>query len=431
MSNIPYKNKISPSSSILNIGQLFLSGSNIKVDEWQETLLIDERPITIPGNNQFVLLPSEMGLQPPHYFASYPYTGTSLYEKYLSTDYTITGWACSLGKTGNHNDILSGLIYMRPVNTSQKIGLTNFYISGNQFYSSNSISERTMSGNHLIGWDIYTGIDGAEDLSVILMGRYQDLYMANQSEGIVMSSGAASISFYTDYGSVTGQSFLEYYISNTFNADKWAVYASNPGTGYLQIDPLNSQFPLSGRFYYRDPKSTEKTTICFFDMPTGTIAKIGSFEKVIIPFRKIIGIDLYHGLYGLKNLNIVIGGQSISSANYYQNLITKYYAETNLSTKSVQSSTFTNNFYISKNHNGQMIYGNSNVGITGILSGDFPSGFNVSISQISDGAITIAVTGGINIRNKANANKTAGKYSVGSILKINNSNDFLLYGDLL
>jgi len=328
MSNIKYKNKISPSASVFNIGQLFLSGFNIKIDDWGETLLIDERPITIPGNNQFVLLPSEIGLQPPHYFASYPYTGTSLTEKYLSTDYIITGWACSVGKLGVSSDLLSGQIYMRRPDSVSKTPLTNFYISGHQLYSSRYIPEKIMSGNHILGWDIYTGIDGAEDLSVILMGRYQDLYMANQSEGVVMSSGEASLSFYVDYGSITGSSFLEYYVSNTFHVNRWAVYASSPGTGHLQIDPLLPKYPLSGRFYYRDPKSTDKTTICNFAMNTGTISSIGSFGTIVVPFRKIIGIDIYHGLYGLNNLNIVIGGQSISSANYYQNLITKKFMET-------------------------------------------------------------------------------------------------------
>lgn len=328
MSNIKYKNKIPLSSSVFNAGQLFLSGYNIKVDDWGETLLIDERPITIPGNNQFVLLPSEMGLQPPHYFTSYPFTGTSLHERYLSTDYIITGWACSVGKLGNSSELLSGQIYMRRTNSTSKTPLTNFYISGHQLYSSRSIPETEMSGGHILGWDIYTGIEGAEDLSVILMGRYQDLYMANLSEGIVMSSGEASLSYYVEYGSITGNSFLEYYISNTFTANKWAVYASSPGTGYLQIDPLLPQSPLTGRFYFRDPKSTEKTTICTFNMGTGRISSIGSFNPMVIPFRKIIGIDIYDGLYGLKNLNIVIGGQSVSSANYYQNLITKKFLET-------------------------------------------------------------------------------------------------------
>lgn len=329
MSNIAYKNKITESLSTLNIGQIFLSGASIKIDDWYETLLIDEKPIAIPGANQFVLLPSEMGLQPPHYFSSYPYTGLSLYEHYLSTDYIITGWACSVGKNGvNASDILSGKMYMRRIDSDQKTQLTDFYISGNQLYSSRNINETKISGNHFLGWDIYTGIEGVEDLSVILMGRYQDIYMANQSDGVVMSSGDSAISFYTDYGSVTGLSLLEYYISNTFNVNRWGVYASNPGTGYLQIDPLNTQFPLSGRFYYRDPKSTEKTEICQFYMETGKIAQIGSFDKVTVPFRKIIGIDLWHGLYGLKNLNIIIGGQSISSANYYQNLITRKFMET-------------------------------------------------------------------------------------------------------
>jgi hypothetical protein len=329
MSNIQYKNKIAPSVSALNVGQIFLSGASIKIDDWYETLLIDDKPIAIPGANQFVMLPSEIGLQPPHYFASYPYTGLSLYEHYLSTDYIITGWACSVGKNGvNSSDILSGKIYMRRGDSQQKTQLTDFYISGNQIYSSKQIPETKISGNHFLGWDIYTGIEGSEDLSVILMGRYQDIYMANQSDGVVMNSGDSAISFYVDYGSVTGHSLLEYYTSNTLHANRWGVYASNPGTGYLQIDPLYTQFPLSGRFYYRDPKSTDKVEICQFYMATGKLAQIGSFDKVIIPFRKIIGIDLWHGLYGLKNLNIIIGGQSISSANYYQNLITKKFMET-------------------------------------------------------------------------------------------------------
>jgi hypothetical protein len=326
--------RVSKSDAILNIAQLYLSGINIRLDDWRETLLLDEKPIVVPGNNQFVVLPSEIGLQPPNYFASFPYTGIALYEEYNASNYLATGWNCSLRVPGSLGSALSGAVYVRSLTSpDQKTIIAPFYISGGQYYNSGLISETRVSGDHIIGWDIYTGMNNAEDLSVSLMGRYHDLYEGNISQGVIMSSGDAAISFFLEYGAITGEGILEYYSSNQFVATRWGIYSMTPGSGTLNIDPFIPTVPLTGRFYYRDPKDNIKYTISNFYLPTGSIAEWRTFDDPFyIPFRRIVGIDIYNGLYNLKNLNIVLGGRSISSANYFKNVVTQtifdYYSGT-------------------------------------------------------------------------------------------------------
>lgn len=328
--------RIGKSDATLSVAQLFLSGVNIRLDDWAETLLLDERPIVVPGSNQFVLLPSEIGLQPPNFFSSYPYTGIGLYEEYNASNYLATGWSCSLRipgsgpthKDGDNNFIfspLTGEIYIRSLyDPFDKKTIAPFYIDSGAYYSSGIIPETRISGDYILGWSIYSGLAKAEDLSVSLRGRYHDLYEGNISQGIIMSSGDAAISFFLEFGAITGQGILEYYSSNQFVATRWGVYSMTTGFGTLGIDPFTPVSPLSGRFYYRDPKDDIKYTITPFSLNTGRYANWLRLDNPFyIPFRKIVGIDIYNGINDLKNLNIVLGGRSVSSANYFKNVMTQ------------------------------------------------------------------------------------------------------------
>lgn len=332
-------NRIKISSSNLNVGSIFLSGSHIQLDDWKETLLIDGKPLVVPGANQFIVLPSEIGLQPPSYFSSFPYTGLSLYEEYTASSYIVTGWSVSLGKSGlgpahtspfNPNELLYGPLtgdfYTRDLtNPNNKTIISPFWINSGQFFNSGFIPETEISGNTIIGWNIYSGLSGAEDLIVSLRGRYHDINEANVSDGVIMSSGDSAISFFLEYGSITGETILEYYLPNEFIATRWGIYSASTGSSTIgNGDPLTIQEPLSGRFYYRDPKSSSRTTITSFTMPTGTFASfniIGS-DKYILP-RQIVGIDIYKGLNNLTNLHVVLGGRAVASANYIKNVVTK------------------------------------------------------------------------------------------------------------
>jgi len=333
------KKLIKTSYSNLNIASLYMSGSHVKLDDWKETLLIDGRPLAVPGANPFIVLPSEIGLQPPSYFASFPYTGLSLYEEYTATSYIVTGWSVSLGKSGlgpahanplNPSQLLFGPLtgdfYTRSLtDPNNKTTITPFWIDSGQFFNSGFIPETTISGDTIIGWNIYSGLSGAEDLIVSLRGRYNDINEANVSDGVIMSSGDSAISFFLEYGSITGETILEYYTPNEFIATRWGVYSASTGSSTIgNGDPLIIQEPLSGRFYYRDPKSSSRTTITSFTMPTGTFASFSLIgqDKNILP-RQIVGIDIYKGLNNLTNLHIVLGGRAIASANYIKNVVTK------------------------------------------------------------------------------------------------------------
>lgn len=324
--------RVKQSDSYLNVGGLFISGTSLTTDDFKQTLLLDGKPLVIPASNQYVLLPSEIGLQPPNFFLSVPYTGLSLYEEYLNTDFIVTGWEVYLGESGlgpahltsgaSGQPIwspLTGQLYVRsPLNPSNRSSIANFYINSGQFANSGQIFQDTLTGNQIIGLDIYSGLSGAEDLSIILKGRYNDLYEENISDGVVMSSGDSSISFYSEYGA-TGNTLLEYYSANEFYVNRWAVYVSNSGTG-----PFANGLPLTGRFYYRDPKGKQTVTISNFGLNSGLLASWSTTSQdIYIPFRKMIGIDISGTLNDIKNVNIVLGGRSVVAANFYKDLITR------------------------------------------------------------------------------------------------------------
>lgn len=135
-------------------------------------------------------------------------------------------------------------------------------------------------------------------------------------------------------------------------------------------------------------------------------------------------------------------------SNKYQGLVAYVTSEKNLYlfqggttwekivTNNVDSRTATFNapgsFQIQSSDNGQVIFVDNTVhAVTGVLTGSFEEGFNVTIVQLGTALITISGGSVGSIRNKIGANKTSGQYAIASILKIRGVQDFLLYGDVI
>lgn len=151
-----------------------------------------------------------------------------------------------------------------------------------------------------------------------------------------------------------------------------------------------------------------------------------------------------------SNLNTI----AANGANRYPGLITYVTGDQNLYvfqggtpgnwekivTTNVDSITnIDSNFSFSASHNGQVLYVNSDIIITGTLPSFgiglnlIPSGYNVSVVQVGNGNIVFDNGNSVNgafFRNRLNLNRTAGKYAVASILRLNQT-EFLLYGDLV
>jgi hypothetical protein len=143
------------------------------------------------------------------------------------------------------------------------------------------------------------------------------------------------------------------------------------------------------------------------------------------------------------NLNQI----AANGANRYPGLITYVSNDKNLYvyqgnnawekivTNNVDSVTFFGGTSIDQSFHGQVIYVNSVDPVTLDLIGNinnYPEGYNVTIVQEGLGSITINTLIPLTqIANRLNATKTAGKYSIASLLRMRNSNLFLLYGDLV
>jgi hypothetical protein len=85
-------------------------------------------------------------------------------------------------------------------------------------------------------------------------------------------------------------------------------------------------------------------------------------------------------------------------------------------------------------HNGLVLRVNSPTGINVNLPSSatsMQSGYNVTFVQMGAGNITFNSSAAFNIRNRLGFNKTAGLYSVASILRAGGTSDVLLYGDLV
>lgn len=311
----------------LNVGRLSVAGVELTPDEFNQTLLMNDRPIVIPGGYNGVVLASEAGMPLPHFYSSLCATGTVLGEQYNPSDFNVTGWGVFCSETGlgpmhltsgySGEAImtpLTGRIYMRsPENPASKISLANFWLNSGEYYKESVVTPILMSGKSIIGMDMYSGLSGIEDVSIVLFGNYYDVTPANESDGVVMSSGDASISFYNQTA-YTGLAINEYYNPHDFIASRWSVYSSTTGSG--------PDANISGRFYYRSPHDSIKTTITDFYLPTGAISNYLVIDDVTIPFRKIVGMDIYNSLTDAQNINIVLGGRSISSASYFKSIIT-------------------------------------------------------------------------------------------------------------
>lgn len=104
------------------------------------------------------------------------------------------------------------------------------------------------------------------------------------------------------------------------------------------------------------------------------------------------------------------------------------------------SSEINSDITLNNTYNGLAVRVNSsniiNVNLPNSSSG-FPIGFNVTFIQMGDGYIQFnnvapGVTPQIfNLRNRLGLNKTAGQYAVASLLRIANTADIILYGDLV
>ena len=132
-------------------------------------------------------------------------------------------------------------------------------------------------------------------------------------------------------------------------------------------------------------------------------------------------LNRYQGLtcYVTSDKNLYV----FQGSNTWEKVVT-----TNVDNPSTIVST---TFDITEIHNGQVIYVNNANLVTATLVGSFSIGFNVTIVQMGNGSVLI--NGGVagTLRNRLNLNRTAGPYAVASILKIGNTSDFLLYGDLV
>ena len=87
------------------------------------------------------------------------------------------------------------------------------------------------------------------------------------------------------------------------------------------------------------------------------------------------------------------------------------------------------NFSFDSSMNGKMILINSAAVVTGTLPAGLQDGYNVSLTQVGAGKITIAATSPASCQQRLGLYSSAGQYAVISLINTG-SNGFLLYGDL-
>lgn len=121
-----------------------------------------------------------------------------------------------------------------------------------------------------------------------------------------------------------------------------------------------------------------------------------------------------------KNLYLFQGGTT------WEKIVTN-----NVDSKTVSFSA-PGSFQIQSSDNGLVIFVDNTVhAVTGILTGSFEEGFNVTIVQLGTALVTISGGSVGAIMNKIGATKTSGQYAIASILKIRGVQNFLLYGDVI
>jgi hypothetical protein len=91
--------------------------------------------------------------------------------------------------------------------------------------------------------------------------------------------------------------------------------------------------------------------------------------------------------------------------------------------------TQTSAFNFDSTMNGKMILINSATAVTGTLPVGLQDGYNVSLTQVGAGKITIAATSPASRQQRLGLYSSAGQYAVISLINTG-SNGFLLYGDL-
>jgi hypothetical protein len=152
---------------------------------------------------------------------------------------------------------------------------------------------------------------------------------------------------------------------------------------------------------------------------TGTASNLNNISN------KYPGLVSY--VTGEKNLYMFKGFSTINQTDVWEKVVTNNVDDVQI---------YNTNFTININNNGQVIYVNSTAPVTGTIQNfdapdSLPEGFNVTVIQINQGNVIFNDTITSFFKNRINANKTAGRYAIASILKLPNSNEFLLYGDVI
>lgn len=153
----------------------------------------------------------------------------------------------------------------------------------------------------------------------------------------------------------------------------------------------------------------------------------GTFTNLNDVPNKFLGLTCY--VTGDQNLYVYQGGTT------WEKVVTN-----NVDSPTVIQNPVDNLFLIQPSYNGQVVYVDSSVNsVQAIIQNPhtiYPNGFNVAFVQIGAGPIIFntPVTKPANfsvLQNRLGLSTTAGQYAVASILKISNTNIFVLYGDLV
>jgi hypothetical protein len=142
---------------------------------------------------------------------------------------------------------------------------------------------------------------------------------------------------------------------------------------------------------------------------TGTIGTLNNIPN------KYPGLTCY--VTGDKNLYVYQGSASNEG---WEKIVTN----------NVDSITsFSSNFNITNDYNGLVLYTHGSSLTNATLVGPFSFGFNVSIVQLGEGQVNF-LGGSFLLKNRLDFYRTAGPFAVTSILRVGETDTFLLYGDL-
>lgn len=145
-----------------------------------------------------------------------------------------------------------------------------------------------------------------------------------------------------------------------------------------------------------------------------------------------------------ENLNQI----AVNGANRYPGLITYITGDNNLylfqgnniwekivTTNIDFINITTNSFTLNSQHNGQVLYVDNDTTEVNIFLpetlDEIPIGYNVTIIQMNTQSAIINDSASFTFVNRMGLTRTAGQYAVVSLLRIRDTNSFLLYGDLV